>query len=94
VPRDSFVDPASLDFRFRDGKRPEGFPEIPFARIGLYVDEYRRHAPDAADYRRAIRAKWDSRKSYDKAAEYDPKTVTQLLYFNTGKLLVSGDRSE
>jgi hypothetical protein len=82
------VDPACTDFRFKKGLRPRGFPEIPFDRIGLYVDEYRTRVPDKAVYRRALQAKWDHRKSYDEQATYDPKMVNELIYFNTGKLLI------
>jgi hypothetical protein len=92
IPLEDFVDPTCLDFRFKEGKRPAGFPGIPFDQIGLYVDQYRPHIPDKAAYRRVLKAKWDNRKSHDENAMYDPKTVTGLIYFNTGKL-VSFDRS-
>ena len=92
IPLDAFVDPACLDFRFKQGKRPEGFPEIPFDQIGLVVGPYRKHVPDQAAYRRVLKAKWDDRKSYDEKAVYDPKTITELIYFNTGKLLFSANR--
>ena len=41
-------------------------------------------------YSRALATKWALRNSYDETAEYDPKTVTDLTYFNTGKLIMSG----
>lgn len=89
VPLGVFVDLTCMDFRFKQGKRPEGFPEIPFDQIGLRVDQYRTHVPDKAAYRRVLKAKWDNRSSYDEEATYDPKTVTGLIYFNTGKLVIS-----
>jgi hypothetical protein len=88
LPPTVFVDPACMDFRFKKGLRPHGFPKIPFDRIGLYVDEYRAHVPEKAAYRCALKAKWGQRKSYDEQATYDPKTVNELIYLNTGKLLV------
>ncbi|MHC4402795.1 MAG: right-handed parallel beta-helix repeat-containing protein [Planctomycetota bacterium] len=90
---DAFVDPGCLDFRFKEGKRPDGFPEIPFGQIGLVADPYRKNVPNSAAYRRVLKAKWDDRKSYDEKAVYDPRTITELIYFNTGKLLFSGQTS-
>lgn len=90
VPLEIFADPASLDFRFKAGKRPEGFPEIPFDRIGLHVDQYRTHVPDKDAYRRALALKWADRKCYDEAAVYNPETVNGLIYFNTGRLVMQG----
>jgi hypothetical protein len=89
---DAFVDPACLDFRFKQGKRPEEFPEIPLGQIGLVVGPYRKHVPNQAAYRRVLKSKWDDPKSYDEKAVYDPKTITELIYFNTGKLLFSANR--
>ena len=86
---DVFVDPARLDFRFKTGKRPKGFPEIPFDQIGLQVGPYRTEVPNKNAYRRALKAKWAHRRSYDATAVYDPGTVSELLYFNTGKLVFS-----
>ncbi len=50
---DVLVDYDALDLRFRDGV--EGMPDIPFASIGLYLDEHRTSMPDKASYRRALR---------------------------------------
>ncbi len=87
-----FMDPECLDFRFKPGKKPKGFPEIPFERIGLQADRYRPVVPDKAAYRRALNIKWADRKSYDDQMVYDPKTVTELLYVNTGQLILSGSQ--
>ncbi|MCD6395077.1 MAG: right-handed parallel beta-helix repeat-containing protein [Planctomycetes bacterium] len=46
-----FVDKAKLDFQFRD-KSPAyklGFEKIPFAKIGLYADRYRKSVSGRAD---------------------------------------------
>jgi hypothetical protein len=89
TPLDVFVDPTCLDFRFKEGERPAGFPEIPFDQIGLCVDQYRARVPDKAAYRQQLAGEWRDRKSYDDAARYDPATVTELIYFNTGRLVFS-----
>jgi len=89
IPMAAFIDPTCLDFRFKEGESPAGFPEISFDQIGLCVDQYRTHVPDKAAYRRQLAEKWDDRKSYDEAARYDPATVTELIYFNTGRLVFS-----
>jgi len=44
-----FVDAARMDFRLQEGsgvfKRIPGFVPVPFERMGLYVDQYRRSVP-------------------------------------------------
>ena len=87
VSLDVFVDPACMDFGFKGGEIPKGFPEIPFDQIGLHVDQYRPSVPNKDVYRRAVKANWDDRKCYDDKVTYDPETITELIYFNTGKLL-------
>lgn len=89
IPMAAFVDPACLDFGLRQEARPAGFPELPFDQIGLCVDQYRRRTPDKAAYRRQLAKKWENRKCYDEAAIYDPATVTESIYFNTGRLVFS-----
>lgn len=49
---DAFRDPAQLNFAWRD---PQGFPALPFERIGLRLDEDRAGMPDKAAYREALR---------------------------------------
>ena len=46
-------------------------------------DAYRTITPDKNKYRKAIKDKFAGRKSYD------PAKINDLLYFNTGKLLMS-----
>ena len=36
----------------------------------------------------AIKEKFKDRKSFDDRAKYDPKTISDTLYFNTGELLM------
>ena len=42
-----------------------------------------------AEYRRVLKSTWNDRKSYDQNAAYDPKTITDLIYFNTCKMVFS-----
>lgn len=71
---EAFVEVSSLDFNFKPAFQPmPGFRKIPFDRIGLYVDEYRKSAPDKQTYRRAI---YDLYKD-DRAKGYDPDRVSK-----------------
>ncbi|MFC1712498.1 right-handed parallel beta-helix repeat-containing protein [Candidatus Poribacteria bacterium] len=73
---DAFVNPDVLDFRLRDTFKPfNGFEPIPFERIGLYLDEYRRSMPDKETYRRAMRQRYDGVRSH--GGRYDPDTVNE-----------------
>ena len=36
----------------------------------------------------AIKDRFATRPSYDPDAQYDPRTVNDLIYFNTGKLVM------
>jgi hypothetical protein len=85
VSPDVFVDAAAMDFRFAE---PGKWPPIPFDEIGLYVDAFRPSVPDKANYRMAIKNRFARRPSYDPDAQYDPRTVNDLIYFNTGKLVM------
>ncbi len=81
LPLSAFEDPASLDLRVRSGHAlPAGIRRIPFEKIGLYLDEYRRNMPNKADYRRKIRERFDDTASYDPDAIYDPDRINELLY--------------
>ena len=81
LPLTAFEDPASLDFRIRaDHPLPAGVQRIPLEKIGLYLDEYRTDMPNKADYRRAVRAKFEGTPSYDPDAVYDPDTINEVLY--------------
>jgi len=51
-PKD-FVDYIQLDLRFK--KNSSKFPEIPFAKIGLYLDQYRTSMPSKSHYRITIK---------------------------------------
>ena len=52
VTPEDFVDYDQLNLRF---KQPSRFPEIPFAGIGLYVDQFRRTMPNKSHYRSTIK---------------------------------------
>ena len=88
VNMDVFADPESLDFRYKREVQTTGLPEILFEKIGLYRDQYRLKIPDKKAYREAIRQKFRDRPSYDPNAKYDPDRINDLIYFNTGKLLI------
>ncbi len=67
-----FVDPDALDFRQRAGFKPvDRFVEIPFAKIGLYLDEHRTSMPDKAAYRLAIKKQYESTPSSGGRFDYD-----------------------
>jgi hypothetical protein len=89
VTKDIFVDAEQMDFRIKPSVKNS--PVIPFEKIGLYADKYRTDVPDKEKYRRAIREKFAGRKSYDADAKYDPATIIDLSYFNTGRLLIQGN---
>jgi Carbohydrate binding module (family 6) len=63
------IDPASafenldtLNFKFKNSFTPQaGFSTIPFAKIGLYTDEFRKAAPHKDSYRAGARLKWASK---------------------------------
>lgn len=89
-----FVDPTRMHFAFRRTGRPPWAPDIPFDQIGLYRDEDRPTVPDKAAYRMAVRERFRDRRCYDPDAVYDPDTINDVLYFNTGKLLMEGVRTD
>ncbi|BCX46178.1 peptide-binding protein [Haloferula helveola] len=82
-----FADPDALDFRVRRGAPPPAMPAIPFAKIGLYQDIYRARLPEKDGYRRAVRSRFDGKRSFDPKAKYDPRRINGEIYFNTGLLL-------
>ncbi len=83
-----FRDPKSLDFSYKPGRDNASLPEIPFPKIGLTADGgYRTSEPDKQRYRAAVRKHFARRPSYDPEAEYDPKTINAMVYFNSGRLL-------
>jgi len=54
----------------------------------LYADEFRKTVPDKKAYRTAIKRRFKDRPSFDENTKYDPATINELIYFNTGKLLI------
>lgn len=59
IPMSAFANVEALDFSFVPDFVPmKGFRPIPFDRIGLYRDEYRRSGPDKTVYRPQIYQKF------------------------------------
>jgi len=81
-----FQSPENLNFKFNSNK-PEIAPDIPFENIGLYLDEYRCAVPDKDEYRRAIKQRFEGQACY--GGSYDPATINQRLYYNSGKMVLS-----
>ena len=88
IKMDVFVDSENMDFRFKKVPEAKGLPDIPFEKIGLYADEFRKTVPDKKAYRSAINERFKDRPSFDENAKYDPNTINEFIYFNTGKLLI------
>ena len=71
-----FVDPEGMDFTMKsDFKFMQGFQRIPFERIGLYVDEYRKTMPDKTQYRLAIKKKYQGISSFK--GRYDREQINR-----------------
>lgn len=88
IPMHVFKDPSVLNFNYTSDQTAKRLPDIQFERIGLYQDAYRTNPPNKKRYRKAVRNKLVKRKSFDDKAKYDPKTICDLIYFNTGELLI------
>jgi hypothetical protein len=91
ISMDVFKDPQQLDFSYKSEQIGKGLPDIQFDKIGLYKDEYRILPPDKIKYRHLIHAKFIDRKSYDPNAIYNPETINNEIYYNTGKLFFAAD---
>ena len=93
IEMDIVRDVSCLDLRFADPEIESGIPDVQFERIGLHKDAYRKNMPDKNRYRKAVKDKFAGRKSYDPDAYYDSEKINDLLYFNTGKLLMNLTRN-
>ena len=82
-----FEDPDSLNFKFAE-PRPSYAPDIPFENVGLYIGDGRKRMPDKKLYRRMVKDHFEGRASYDASVPYDPATINELIYYNTGELLI------
>jgi len=85
-PKAMFEDVNNMDFRQRPDFKPvEGFVEIPFTKIGLYLDEYRKSLPNKGEYRNVIKEKYKDTPSsggkfdYDKLNERYPEPAYMKL---------------
>ncbi len=82
-----FENANDMNFKFKE-PRPSYAPNIPFENIGLYADSYRCAIPNKNDYRRLIKQHFEGLASYTNDG-YNPATINDRLYYNTGKLLYS-----
>lgn len=73
-----FKDYDNMNFAL--AKPLEGFDEIPFDKIGLYLDEYRTQMPNKQNYRMALKNCFDGIKSY--------KDCNKLI--NTAEIIEDG----
>ncbi len=85
-----FSNPDILDFSYKSSKEAKDMPDVNFAKIGLYTDEYRASTPSKDDYRGKVTNHFKDSKSYDENAKYDVATINDILYFNTGSLILNG----
>ncbi len=82
-----FVDPSVMNFKFAE-PRPLWAPDIPFETVGLYADQYRTRVPDKDAYRQIVKDHWNSVPSESNGLSYNPDTINDRIYFNTGKVLL------
>ena len=87
IPNSEFVNVSNLNLALRN---PSKFnqPNIPFNSIGLYKDAFRCSVPNKDRYRAAVKRNFDKYPVHSGDA-YNPNTINQRLYFNTGKLVYS-----
>lgn len=89
ITMDVFKDVETLDLNYKNVEEAKDLPNVNFDQIGLYADEYRTYAPNKKIYRAKIKEHFKGRKSFDENAKYDLETVSDMLYFNTGALLLN-----
>ncbi len=82
-----FQNPSSLNFKFKN--RPADFPDIPFQKIGLYKDGYRCAVPNKDQYRKTVKQHFENRPVHDGNAKYNRNTVNNLIYYNSGKMVLN-----
>ncbi|WP_303318311.1 T9SS type A sorting domain-containing protein [Flavivirga abyssicola] len=81
-----FENPDALNFKFK-APRPGYAPDIPFEKIGLYLDEYRCAVPDKNIYRQNVKQRFDGQPSHVVNANYDYDNINDQLYYNTGEMV-------
>jgi len=86
----NFVDPTNLNFKFTSV--PTGMKAIPFESIGLKTNSYRSSVPNKTTYRRAVRDRWINNNGRP-GGSYNSNTANNLVYYNTGALIVPGSQS-
>jgi hypothetical protein len=87
ISMDIFENPDMLNFKFNE-PRPSYAPDIPFENVGLYIGDGRKRVPDKNLYRKMVKDRFEGRASYDASASYDPATITDLIYWNSGQILM------
>jgi hypothetical protein len=88
ISMDVFTNSGKMNFTYKNKDIASKWPDIQFDKIGLYKDKFRVNPPDKNKYRNAISKRFASCKSFDPDAVYNPTTINDLIYFNTGKILV------
>lgn len=86
---DIFTDYDNFDFSYKVSQDENNLPNIEFKQIGLYQDEYRTAVPSKEKYRNAVKNHFKGKKSFNKDAKYNPSTINDEIYFNTGALIMN-----
>ncbi len=81
-----FQNPNALNFKFKN--KPANFPDIPFEKIGLYKDGFRCAVPNKDQYRSNIKQHFENRPAHDDKAQYNRNTVNNILYYNSGQMIL------
>lgn len=84
---DIFQAPEDLNFAYKASESK--LPKVDFNKIGLYKDEFRTTIPNKANYRNKVKSHFEDIPSYNPDAKYNPETINEQLYFNTGKLILN-----
>ncbi|WP_170179702.1 right-handed parallel beta-helix repeat-containing protein [Flavivirga rizhaonensis] len=76
--KNDFVNYENMDFMFKDGTN---FPKIPFDKMGLQLDEYRKQMPEKEAYRKALK------EFFKDISSSHPGTKKRI---NTSKVIEAG----
>lgn len=80
-----FADPDTLNFAYNT-PLPSWAHDTRFDEIGLYIDAYRTTMPDKDYYRSMVKTRWNGVSS-KASGSYDPDTINDRIYYNTGKMI-------
>ena len=81
---DLFADIDSLDLRL-GANRPNNTRALPFEKVGLFIDEFRKTKPDPASYRYLVRERFKNTRGWD-SGTYNANENTARVYYNSGRL--------